>query len=684
MAKPFLVVLLLLNLALPRSVAASGAVQGKPRAETPRAKAGVIDLRAWDFQRDGTIFLDGEWELYWQRFPNPGTIDALGLTPEYFDMPRHWNGSSIAVGDRAGEVRGGDGYATFRLKVLLPTTRDSAAAAAAGYAGAGLPLSLKIKDVQTAWALYDQGRLLAATGQVGTRASESKPSGSSKIVDLRVDGDMLDLVIQVSNFHHRKGGIWEHVILGLEDDLRSAADYRMFFDIFLVGSIFIFGLYHLNLFYQLRQDKPSLFFGLFCLAIAVRALTTGEFYLYRLATGGSWFIFHRLEYLSFYMGLPLFMSYLAACFPKQFHKPVLPIIWIIAAGTSAAVIALPARLYSHTVLPYQIFTLLTGVYAIALLIYALWKRQEGAGILLGGFLVLFLTVVNDVFYSNQVIETGYFLPFGLLAFTFSQAYLITLRSTRTYHQAQTQAKELMAANAAYRNELTERIKLQENLVQSYAQFERSRIGIIMGLAKLAEYRDEDTGWHLERIREYSKLIAQELAQHPHYRRYITPSYIQDLYHSAILHDIGKVGVPDAILLKPAKLTAEEFKIIQRHPVIGGEAIMNVEKKMEIQSFLSLGREVAFSHHEKWDGSGYPKGLKGDAIPLSARIIALADVYDALTSARPYKPAFSHAKALGIIREGKGTHFDPLIVTCFEAVQDKFDNIAMHYEVLERT
>lgn len=230
-------------------------------------------------------------------------------------------------------------------------------------------------------------------------------------------------------------------------------------------------------------------------------------------------------------------------------------------------------------------------------------------------------------------------------------------------------------------DITERKKLEDELIESYKRVHSARSATILGLAKLAEYRDSDTGAHLERIREFSKILAQELAKQPKYKDHITEEYIEDLYNSSILHDIGKVGVPDSILLKPGKLTREEFEIVKRHSRIGGDALKTVETRIEGQSFLSLGKEIAYYHHEKWDGTGYPEGLKGEQIPLSARIVALADVYDALTSKRCYKEAFSHEKSYEIILNDKGTHFDPDIVDTFVRMEKEFNNIrkAIHSE-----
>ena len=202
----------------------------------------------------------------------------------------------------------------------------------------------------------------------------------------------------------------------------------------------------------------------------------------------------------------------------------------------------------------------------------------------------------------------------------------------------------------------------------------ARMATILALAKLAEYRDDDTGIHLERIREYTKIIAEEMAKKPNYIGYITKEYIDDIYHSSILHDIGKVGIPDAILLKPGKLTPEEFELMKTHSTLGGDVLTVIDAGIEGQTFLTLAKEIAYYHHERWNGTGYPKGLSGENIPLSARIVALPDVYDALTSKRVYKNIISHEKAKEIIINEKGKHFDPDVVDSFLAREDDFKMI----------
>ncbi len=202
---------------------------------------------------------------------------------------------------------------------------------------------------------------------------------------------------------------------------------------------------------------------------------------------------------------------------------------------------------------------------------------------------------------------------------------------------------------------------------------------ILAMASLAESRDSDTGNHIRRTQFYIKAIAEHLRSHPRFQDHLDDKNIDLLFKSAPLHDIGKVGIPDRILLKPGKLTFEEFEIMKTHAAIGKEVIEAAEKNMGMEiEFLRFAKEIAYNHHEKWDGSGYPRGLSGDAIPISARLMALADVYDALISRRVYKEGMSHEKAMGIIMEGRGKHFDPDVVDAAFSLEDDLQAIARRF------
>jgi putative two-component system response regulator len=216
-------------------------------------------------------------------------------------------------------------------------------------------------------------------------------------------------------------------------------------------------------------------------------------------------------------------------------------------------------------------------------------------------------------------------------------------------------------------------QLKAKVAKQIEEINSAQLAMLFALAKLSHTRDDDTGLHLERVQHLCKQLASALAEIPPYTFRIIPEYITTLFHASPLHDLGKVGVPDAILLKPGRLTVEEFEIMKTHTTIGAKTLESVHDQYPKNEFIKMGIEIAKYHHEKWDGSGYPEGLSGDAIPLSARIMALVDVYEALRARRPYKEPFSHAKSKTIIIEGSGQHFDPQIVQAFLSIEADFES-----------
>lgn len=204
---------------------------------------------------------------------------------------------------------------------------------------------------------------------------------------------------------------------------------------------------------------------------------------------------------------------------------------------------------------------------------------------------------------------------------------------------------------------------------------KTQVGTIMALADLAEWRDPETGEHIKRTQEYVQVIAQALSKSPKYASMLTPDYIEMLYMCAPLHDMGKVSISDAILLKPGKLTDEEFRTMQKHCEFGAQILRRSLERIGRDPFLEMAHQVARWHHDRWDGQGYPDGLKGEAIPLAARIMSVADVYDALISRRSYKRGFSHEEAVEIIVSDSGKRFDPDVIGAFLDVQPEIRAIA---------
>jgi len=220
--------------------------------------------------------------------------------------------------------------------------------------------------------------------------------------------------------------------------------------------------------------------------------------------------------------------------------------------------------------------------------------------------------------------------------------------------------------------------LEQLVDEKVKEISESQLATIFAMVKLAESRDDETGTHIWRVREYCLAFANALREQQAFAPVLTDPFVRDLYNAAPLHDIGKVGISDLILLKPERHTAEEFEIMKTHTTIGARTLHGVGERYPRNSFVTMGAQVAHSHHERWDGSGYPDGLAGDAIPLAAQIMAIADVYDALRTLRRYKPAFDHAASVTIITEGDGRtkplHFDSRILRVFAEAAKEFETI----------
>lgn len=277
--------------------------------------------------------------------------------------------------------------------------------------------------------------------------------------------------------------------------------------------------------------------------------------------------------------------------------------------------------------------------------------------------IIFLTAMKDITDKTMAFEMG------AIDYLTKPFETLELKARVKTHLELIFARKLLADQ----NQV-----LEEMVRARTEQLYRTQSATIYSLAALAETRDSETGDHIKRTQHYIKALALALRDFGWYRDILIDEYVSMLYDSAPLHDIGKVGVPDHILLKPGRLTVVEFEQMKLHAWYGMKTLESAEKELGATSFLTLAKEIAYTHHEKWDGSGYPNQLSGDHIPLSGRLMALVDVYDALVSERPYKRPFSHEKAREIIIEGSGKHFDQRIVEAFIKCEDTFIKIKGKY------
>ncbi|MHC4457787.1 MAG: PAS domain S-box protein [Planctomycetota bacterium] len=418
----------------------------------PQAVKGVLDLTGWDFKRDGPANLTGEYEFYWKQLLKPS--DFLGEPPPqkpgYISVPDYWNNHKVK-----GEKLPGEGYATYRLKILLNNPSQS--------------LALKFLEISTAYTGYVNGRQVCASGVPGKTPETTVPRYFPQIIDFEIDSNQIEVLLQVSNFHHRRGGAWTVIQLGEETEIRALKRKKISFDLFLSGSIFIIALYHFGLYILRRKDRSNFYFGVFCILLFIRLLSTEERYFVHFFPSLSWEWMVKLEYLSFYLAVPAFVRFMRFLF-HDFSKHIVAVITILGLAFSLFVILTPASIYSHTLNIYEIITVAVFLYALYVIIVALLHKNVEALVFICGFMILNIAVINDMLHVERIIKTGFFVPFGFFIFILSQAFLLSLRSSRAFNTIKAQRKELKGTLEAYKNEILDRVRAEEALRISHERF----------------------------------------------------------------------------------------------------------------------------------------------------------------------------------------------------------------------
>jgi len=297
------------------------------------------------------------------------------------------------------------------------------------------------------------------------------------------------------------------------------------------------------------------------------------------------------------------------------------------------------------------------------------RRPQDQGALEGAVTLLAGVVVTLLIASRGVMVGAAVAAGGLIAFWFGAVWLLASRGVFVSALFPTLGWTASFAMVSLASFIVERRRATTAGTERTA----ARTLMIQAMLSLTEVRDAETGRHSRRTQHYTKLLAEALSNHPRFREYLTPERIEMLAGLAPLHDIGKVGVPDSVLNKPGALTPDELAEMRRHPVYGRDVILKAEQNALVRDdeVLSLAKAIVYTHHERWDGTGYPEGIKGEAIPIPGRIVALVDVYDAVTTRTLYKPSMSHEKALAFIVSGKGSHFDPDVIEAFARVESAF-------------
>jgi PAS domain S-box-containing protein len=418
----------------------------------PEAINGVMDLRKWDFKKDGPVDLAGSFAFYWKKqvFPSNFSSGKIPRMNGFMKVPGYWN--RRINGERRFP---GVGYATYRVKVLLGHQRSG--------------LALRILDIGTAYTIYVSGKKVASAGIAGTSHETTVPRFLPKVVNLDPVKKAAEILFLVSNFHHRRGGIWEAVKLGDREELSWLREKRIGLDLLLLGGIFIIALYNLGLVDFKRRDRSSLYFSVFSLLIGLRLLDTGERPFSLFFPNANWALMTRLEYLSFYLAVPAFCLYLQSLF-KGFSKRFLVLVTTGCLGLSGVVILTDARIFTNTLPLGEILMLGTAIYCFYFLIVCWRQGREGASALLFGFVILALAAINDMMYAERLIATGYIVPFVFFIFIFSQSIFLSRRFSKAFTTIEAQQREMKGTLEDYKEEITERREAEKALGESEEKY----------------------------------------------------------------------------------------------------------------------------------------------------------------------------------------------------------------------
>ncbi|MBN1531315.1 MAG: PAS domain S-box protein [Spirochaetes bacterium] len=424
-------------LALAACAAAGAAVPARADPQAPQAVRGVLDLRQWDFRTDGAVPLAGRWEFHWRTLRGEPGRRGEGI---FVPVPAPWKDLGARVSGISSR-----GYGTYRLTVLLhPDTG---------------PLALRVADVESSYRLYVNGSLRGSVGNMNTAGDTEGWRFQPRVYALHTAADRLAVEFEVCNYVYKGGGLTRGIWLGSEDDIERGVARAKFLDFFMLGGLLLIGLYHLGIFFTRRGDRSSLYFALFCLVMGLRGFVVGE---RTLGEALPWLPFeylYKVDFLTIFAAVPLFLLYLFAVFPEECPRPLRIAALLPGALFSLFVLATPARIFVYTLDPFNYIMVALCLVVIWIAARAAAHRRDGAAVFIAGFCVFFLTVLNDILSSMYVIQSRNVASFGFLFFTLSQAYLISLKFFRTHGRTVAERTAALAeeqGRLARRNEELER------------------------------------------------------------------------------------------------------------------------------------------------------------------------------------------------------------------------------------
>ncbi|MFA5522937.1 MAG: sensor histidine kinase [Tissierellales bacterium] len=476
--------------------------------DKPMAINGELDLTHWNLKQDGIVTLDGQWEFYWEELYTPEDFEEVDTITnrKLITLPRTWNKLILDTHQLPGK-----GYATYRLVVHHNSNEI---------------LGIKMPRIFTSYNLWVNGELIASAGKVGKNMNQAIPQYLPQVRYIRPEAGTIEFVVQVSNFRHRSGGILESIQLGTESQISETRISNLTFEIFLFGSLFIIGFYHVILFIYRTKDKSTLYFGIYSLLISFRTLLVGEIYFIHLFQNFSWEIAHKVQTLAYYLGVLLVFLFIRETFPKDVNEKVHTFFRAFTSVFVILVLLTPARIFTIFNPIYQIYTIIVILYLIYIIAIAFYKKREGSYIIGFGLIILILTALNDILFLSVLfadsdnlplknfINRGNLSSWGLLIFTFSQSIVIAKKFSKTFSKVELLSVELKNANTGLEEKVRERTLAleasKEELLKSYEAVSRSE----KSLEDFTQKITHDLRTPLSAIRGYTNMILDGIVVEP--------------------------------------------------------------------------------------------------------------------------------------------------------------------------
>ncbi|WP_261301546.1 sensor histidine kinase [Paenibacillus andongensis] len=491
----------------------------------PEAVKGILDLSKWNWEYSGLAKLDGEWELVWSKFLTPDEFgrSSYNSSPTYAQVPKEWKGLRIDGGQLSNQ-----GYATYRLRIRT----DSA--------DIGKDMGLYVPSVATAYKLWIDGRLAAVNGVVGTSKEEMVPANFPKPVFFHLQRSQTELVIQVSNFVQRKGGLWEAFRLGNSQEVIYEREKEMTSQLLIVGSLFTMGLYHMGLFLARRKDKSPLVFGFFSFAIGIRTMVTGQTLVAYLFPHISWEIQVHMEYLSASLSMIMFALFVYYRYPAEMHKGLRNLFVGVLLAYSLFVLVTHASVYTYTMLHFQLVILALIGYALYVFVRAFMRKREGARLNMAAVVVFLVFALNDVLFDNRIIANGHLVQVGMLFYVFMESVNLSHQFSKSFARVETLSAQLQEWNDMLEEKVQERTEALEQSNESMQRVNKELVKMETSRRHMLSNISHELGTPLTLIQGYVKAVLDRIDEDNH-DRYLRLTYEKTLILDRIIGDLFELS-----------------------------------------------------------------------------------------------------------------------------------------------